>query len=109
MLQGALDIEDVRLRLRAAIRRLVEEAWVLVVPRGRVRLAAVQLFFSRGGSRSYLIVHRPGLKTRAIQRPASWDVRSFASDVAPGALDLRQSDHVKRLEGWLARLDLDGK
>jgi DNA invertase Pin-like site-specific DNA recombinase len=39
------DPGDARLRLRAALRRIVEEIWLLVVPRGRGRLCAIQVFF----------------------------------------------------------------
>jgi hypothetical protein len=52
--------EGTRLRLRAAIRRVVAEIWLLGVSRGRDRLMAAQLWFTRDqGCRDYLIFYRP--------------------------------------------------
>src|SRR5262249_47419128 len=42
-LDAAPDPRDARLRLRAALRRMVKEMRMLVVPRGRDRLAACQI------------------------------------------------------------------
>ena len=40
-------VKEARLRLRSALRRVVSEMWLLVVPRGhRNRLAAVQVYFA---------------------------------------------------------------
>src|SRR5262249_34901733 len=50
--------EEARVRLRAALRRIVEEIWCLFVDRGIVRLAAVQVWFAGGAHRDYLIMHR---------------------------------------------------
>jgi DNA invertase Pin-like site-specific DNA recombinase len=59
LLATADDKEDVRLRLRSELRRLVDSIHVLVVPRGHVRLAAVQVNFRASEARrTYLIVHR---------------------------------------------------
>src|SRR5262249_10000640 len=43
--RGAEDRQDALLRLRAALRNVVDAVYVLVVPRGRDRLAAVQVYF----------------------------------------------------------------
>src|SRR5262249_7197914 len=59
-LKSAPDPEDARLRLRGALRRIVDSFWLLIVPRGRDRLCAVQVWFQGSGScRNYLILHRP--------------------------------------------------
>jgi hypothetical protein len=93
--------EDLRLRLRAHVRRLVAEAWLLVVPRGRLRLCAVQLFFSRTDGaphtfRSYLVALRGGTGNQNGRTPARWCVLSQRQPVLPddatdvwGDLDLR--------------------
>src|SRR5262249_29436107 len=102
----APDREGARLRLRSALRRLVDQVWVLVVPRGVVRLAAVQLHFREGGRRQYLLYSRPLQAPGGRRIEAAADGRSFAAAGAPGSLDLRDPDHVRRLEAWLLRLDL---
>jgi len=45
VIHNAPDPEDARLRLRSALRRVVSDVWLLVVPRKLVRLAAAQVFF----------------------------------------------------------------
>ncbi len=54
------DPRDARLRLRSALRRIVDGMWLLIVPRGLDRLAAVQIDFAGGGRRNYLLLYRPG-------------------------------------------------
>jgi DNA invertase Pin-like site-specific DNA recombinase len=100
MLKNAADPDDVRIRLRTALRRTVESIWVLVVPHGRRRLAAVQIWFAGGKShRDYLLLnHSPWGGAGGNRHPASWQARSLASAVKPGALDLRRPDHARRLE-----------
>ncbi len=46
-LNAAADQEDARVRLRAALRRIVHSAWLHVVPQGRDRYATLQLWFKR--------------------------------------------------------------
>src|SRR5262249_54431419 len=48
MLEQAPDPEDVRVRLRSALRRIVVGIWILVVPVGRRRLCAAQIWFAEG-------------------------------------------------------------
>src|SRR5262249_6577242 len=55
ILDEAPDPREARLRLRSAFRRIVESAWLLVVPRGQERLAALQIWFTGGRHRDYLI------------------------------------------------------
>jgi hypothetical protein len=43
--------QDVRLRLRAALRRIIDSIWLLVVPRGRDRLCVAKVRFTGGGQR----------------------------------------------------------
>jgi DNA invertase Pin-like site-specific DNA recombinase len=50
------ELEDVRLRLRSALRRVVDSVYVLVGSVGRVRVAAVEVYFrATGRSRNYFI------------------------------------------------------
>lgn len=82
VLDTAEDREDVRLRLRAALRRNVDTIHVLVVPRGRERLCAVEIDFAEGGRRNYLIRRHPtagaakcGTERRRI--PGWWQATSY--------------------------------
>jgi hypothetical protein len=98
------EIEDLRTRLRAALRRIVDEVWLLVVPRGRVRLCAVQAWFRDGeAQRTWLIYYRPGWAGRNGRREAeSWS-RSFAGETP---LDLRRREHAAELAADLQAIDL---
>lgn len=110
-LDKAQDQVDARLRLRPALRRLISSIWLLVVPRGSDRLAAVQVWFQDGKRcRSYLIQHRAARANQtAHQQPTRWVVRSLSTIPDAGDLDLRKPDHAKRLEAVLLAVPLDNK
>jgi hypothetical protein len=68
-LDRAPDPQDARLRLRSTLRRIVDSIFLLVVPRGRDRLAVAQVYFQGGQKvRAYFIIHQP---PKAKQKPAS--------------------------------------
>jgi hypothetical protein len=78
VLDKAPDQDDARLRLRAALRRIVESIWVLVVPRGRDRLCEVQLWFKDSEAfRTYLIVYRASSGNAHSTRPGRVYVSSL--------------------------------
>jgi DNA invertase Pin-like site-specific DNA recombinase len=113
VLDSAPDQRDARLRLRAALRRLIEEIRLLVIPRGRDRWAMVQIWF-RGGvkCRNYLIHYRAGHANQTTCRPASWRAIGITHDNADPALvaDMRTQKGVaymlealeKNLAPWSA-------
>jgi DNA invertase Pin-like site-specific DNA recombinase len=103
--EGAPDPEEARLRLRAALRRIVEAIHCLFVGRGRDRLCAVQVWFKDDGHRDYLILHRRATGGSVGTRPARWWARSLA-EVAPGDLDLRRREDARTLAEALAAVDL---
>jgi hypothetical protein len=96
------DSGDARERYRAAVRRAVESIWVLVMPGGGVRVAAVQVWFKSGAHRDYLIGYRPA---RGVQAGEILKPRSFAQPEV-GELDLRKPADAKVLEAVLSRLEL---
>lgn len=100
--------EDVRLRLRAALRRVVAEIWLLVVPRGRDKVAACQLRFADGQScRTYVILHRRAQGNQhGRQEGDSW-VRSVKNSSTIGRLDLRDRKHVRQLEELLRTTEVE--
>jgi hypothetical protein len=100
--------EDIRLRLRAALRRNVESIWILVVPHGRDRLCAAQVWFADNlRQRSYLIFSKAGWSNGRERREGQWWARSFA-DAGLGAsdLDFRDRGHAQRLADALTAADL---
>jgi DNA invertase Pin-like site-specific DNA recombinase len=97
MIKGAADPDDVRLRLRPVLRRVVEEAWVFIVKRGSYQLCFVQFFFSGGARREFAVVYQP----KANRRPGGWRPVSEWHKAGPENLDLRRRDHVKRMETFL--------
>jgi hypothetical protein len=116
-LAGAIEKNPaLRVRLRSALRRIVESLWVLIVPRGRDRLCAVQVSFADGNKRrDYLILHRPGFggqltsdspQRRQPSQPAQWWARSLASTVKARHLDLRRREDARLLEAALASVDV---
>jgi DNA invertase Pin-like site-specific DNA recombinase len=108
-LDTAPDAEEARVKLRAALRRMVEGCWCLFVARGATRLAAVQIWFAGGAHRDYLILHKAATGGSVGVRPIRWWARSLG-EVSPGKLDLRRREDVRQLEVALATADssLDG-
>jgi hypothetical protein len=100
--RDADDPEDVRLRLRAVLCRLVDKIWVLIVRRGSYRLAAAQVHFAGGKWRDYLIVHQ----TAGFRRQGGWEPLSPPTLAGQGALDLSKPAHVARLEKALLAMPL---
>lgn len=67
--------DDMRTRLRAAITRVVEEMWVLVIfGNGLMRWAVVEVYFKGGGVRHYLISYRRGIGGAAGKQAPVWKV-----------------------------------
>jgi DNA invertase Pin-like site-specific DNA recombinase len=98
---------SLRVRLRSALRRIIESAWVLIVPRGRDRLCAVQVWFAKGSKRrDYLIMHRPHHANAATRKEVRWWARSLASVIKPSDLDLRRREDARLLAKALSAADL---
>jgi DNA invertase Pin-like site-specific DNA recombinase len=92
-LDNAPDPHDARLRLRSALRRLVDCVYLLVVPRGRDRLCAVQVRFhgasltSPGCQREYLVWYRPPRSNQHGGVPGWYRVASLRSPFGVLAAD----------------------
>jgi DNA invertase Pin-like site-specific DNA recombinase len=102
------DPADARTRLRDALRGLIAEAWLLVVPLpSHDRLCALQIYFhtddpKKQKRRDYLILHRPG---RNNGTPARWWSKSLSAVSIDGDLDLRRPEHAKKVEETLKKVD----
>jgi hypothetical protein len=106
-LASAGDPTDARLRLRSAVRRVIDSVWLLVVSKGCDRVCAVQIWFAGGAShRDYLILYRPGRGNSNMTRPASWAARSFKDAGLTDIFDLRNMEHVRQLEADLLALPI---
>jgi DNA invertase Pin-like site-specific DNA recombinase len=98
---------DAQVKLRAAVRRITESVWCLFVGRGRLRVAAVQLWFQGGQRRDYLVVSRAGMANGHTRREARWWVRSAADVVGTAPLDLRKRQDARDLEKALLEAGLE--
>jgi DNA invertase Pin-like site-specific DNA recombinase len=100
--------EDARLRLRAAVRRNVESAWLLIIPKGRDRLCAAQLYFAGDGHRDYLIFSKAGWANASRRTEGGWQARTLDPSLTRDlALDLRDPSHARRLAEALAGAKVD--
>jgi hypothetical protein len=135
-LATAPDPLEARLRLRLALRRILDSVWVLVVPRGKYRLCEVQIFFRAGEKvayRSIAIFFRQGVSNGASSTPARWAALTQSQPRGcrpgypqhiedcdeppaeheaitcrfPGSLDLRQPDQAEIVRRDLELYDLD--
>jgi DNA invertase Pin-like site-specific DNA recombinase len=108
-LDAAPDPKDARLRLRAALRRMVESIYLLIVPRGADRLCAAQVWFAGGRHRDYLVLSRPPKAGRCGWRvEGGYRAGSCADLAALGPRDLRRREDAKKVEYLLTVLDLAG-
>jgi DNA invertase Pin-like site-specific DNA recombinase len=107
-LNAAPDQADARLRLRSALRRIVAGIWVLIVGRGRHKLAGVQVWFAgEKRRRDYLLWYESAAGgPNRPRRPARRGSVSLAAVAGPADLDLRKRDHARRLEKVLAEMEL---
>jgi hypothetical protein len=105
-MKSAGDSNGFRARLRAVLRREIAEMWVLIVPRGCVRLCALQVWFTGGRAhRDYLVMHCPPKSNGKTRTEGGWACRSLTDTVALGDFDLRNREHAERLERALLALD----
>jgi DNA invertase Pin-like site-specific DNA recombinase len=88
------ELLSLRMRVKQRLREVVSEVWLLVVPRGWDRLAALQVFFTNGRRRDLLILARRG---------GLWRAASLA-DVAEAG-DLRDRKQARGLEQLLSAID----
>jgi hypothetical protein len=102
LLEVAQD-EPRRLQLRDLLRNIIEECWVLIQPRASHRLCVIQMHFRSDGVRQFLIHY----KAAGRGRTGGWSAKSFKTDEVGDGLDLRNADHVERLQAVLEKIDLE--
>jgi hypothetical protein len=97
-IQKAPDPDAARLKLRAALRAVVESGVLLIVKHGSLRLAVLQMNFVGGARRDWIITYRPACH----HREALWESKSVA-DLGIAGADLRKPGEAKRREATLLR------
>lgn len=108
MLDTAVDRDDLRHRLRGAIRRIVSAVTLLAVGRGRTRLAAVRLdFIGTEAHRDYFLVSRPAINNGRKAQPPVNVVGDHKFEGAAGERDLRTPEGAKAVEQFLTAVDVE--
>jgi DNA invertase Pin-like site-specific DNA recombinase len=92
--------DEARLKIRAVLRSIIQDARLLLVRRQSYILGAAQFHFTGGAVRHYLVVYRQACRLR----PSGWQARSLA-DIADGA-DLRNCEDALAYEAELLEMDL---
>jgi DNA invertase Pin-like site-specific DNA recombinase len=114
VMEKAKDRDDMRHRLRAVLRRMVSGVWLLAVPRGRTRVAAVRVQFAGGEYfRDFLIVYRPAISNGRTAAPASLRAYSFRKRASlhddatgrtlPTGIDLRETEDAAKIAAVLEK------
>jgi hypothetical protein len=102
-MKNAADPVAVRERLRERLRQTVRQIWLLVVPVGRERMAAVQIdFHGSDHKRHYIIRFRQAVKTQNFSRPAQWCYDSWPSDGPWKGFDLASREDAAVFSAALA-------
>jgi hypothetical protein len=101
------DTEDNRLRIRAALKGIVNTIALLVVPRGRDRLCLAQIWFNdRMRNRAYVMFHQTTKANGAARTEGEWAVRSWLEVTGEHDPDLRRKKDVMQAEKILTSLDM---
>jgi DNA invertase Pin-like site-specific DNA recombinase len=107
ILADATDPDDMRTRLRAALRRIIDRVWVHITVGDRPsrfrRRAFVQIDFQGGGRRYYVIGHRPAGKGRKEEVTGGcWDAGEKGQ---VGWVDLAYPEHLSAVNRILLELE----
>jgi DNA invertase Pin-like site-specific DNA recombinase len=95
---------DVRLRLQSVLRRIIDRAYVLVMPLGRNRCAAVEIHF-RGSPQPlmvHILRHQDWAGRWETRAPGRWWAYSVRDQTSNKRLELRNPKDAARMEHGLA-------
>jgi DNA invertase Pin-like site-specific DNA recombinase len=84
--------DETRIRVRAALRRVISNITLLILPRGRDRLAFARVTLATGGVRVYLLMSSPPKANASGRTPGRWwahahvarDFRLWGKILEPG-------------------------
>jgi DNA invertase Pin-like site-specific DNA recombinase len=107
------DTDELRTRIKAALRRCIESITCLFCGSKANRIAAVRVQFRSGSHREYLLIANQATSTRS----ARWKILSFAAranlfddatgTTLPTGFDLREPEQAARAECVLSKYDGD--
>jgi DNA invertase Pin-like site-specific DNA recombinase len=105
-LDEAADPRDARLRLRVALKRIVDSVWLHVVPRGLERLVLVQVWFASEKEYRIYIIHyrRPYGNHRGKANPGGWRAESWREYESFGVPTGHIRDNLAEYDAWLRKL-----
>jgi DNA invertase Pin-like site-specific DNA recombinase len=96
---------EARLKLRPVLRRIIDDAFLVLIRRRSFMLCAIQFDFHGGARRHYLILNQ----SAGNGRPNACWAGSLATVAEVDELDLRKRDDVKEMEGYLSNLDIEAR
>jgi DNA invertase Pin-like site-specific DNA recombinase len=102
-LEDASDKVDARVRLQAAIRRVVETITILIRPVGRVRHCIAQIAFVSGQIRTYMISYDPPKNNGVVSSPERFLSVSF--DQTSRQADMRTKQGTAEMQLLIDALD----
>ncbi len=108
-LLGVMGDPTARMMLRGLLPQMLSDIYVLVVPRGSFKLAALQLFFREGARRDYLVLYKPGRRGVATGW-ASYSLTGAELDSVGLRMfggDLREPGEPQEAAEWLAVVPLE--
>jgi DNA invertase Pin-like site-specific DNA recombinase len=104
-LDEADDPTDARLRLRTVLRRIIDSIWLYVVPRGRERLALVQIWFAGGQTYRMLLINYLSPRGNGHKLlPGGWRAESWREYESYGVPPGHIKDHLDEWEEILRQL-----
>jgi hypothetical protein len=96
VLDRAPDPTEVRLQLRMVLQRIVDSIWLFVMAKGKKRITLVQMFFTGGKRRVYVIYFQPPTGNATAHRDGQWWVRSLVyGEHEYAGLDLRWTEDTR--------------
>jgi DNA invertase Pin-like site-specific DNA recombinase len=103
------DTDELRTKIKAALRRSVKSIYCLFTGTNVNRIAAIQVWFADGKThRDYFVLYRRGVANRYGRKfEGRSGVRSLNDVVKLGAVDLRRPADAAKVEKALAVLDLE--
>lgn len=99
--------DELRRRLKGALRRLIDGMFIVLAGKGRYKLAQIQIWFRSGTYRSYNLYHRPARNDIG----ASQEARTYSVSVSEkdrtglSATDLRESHLASAVKEALENTD----
>jgi len=106
-LLDALGSNTARTKLRSAFRRIVDGVWCVFEGTRKGKAAAVQIRFTGGHHRDYLILYKPEHIGFGARRRAKFHVTDLPLPGRVGELDFRVKGSAAAVAKWIAAIDVN--